>query len=104
MKDFIFEKLSVSQFEFAKQDYYDMITSFYDPTLFAFVYEGGDMIKDIETLIAMSDVCGCDVIIIDIRVAAENMIEKIMRFLEGLGYVNLDSYEDRLCFGRVVDF
>lgn len=102
MKDFRFQSLSSSQFTFAKDDYAASINPDEDPHVFAFILDSEDKVSDVETLISAidcNDIIG--VIIIDIRAATQKTIESIIAFLDCLGYVDLDSYEDRLCFAKV---
>lgn len=102
MKDFIFQTLSNSQFTFAKDDYAASINPNEDPGVFAFILDSEDKVSDVETLISAID-CNdlIGVIIIDIRAAAQKTIESIIAFLDYMEYVDLDSYEDRLCFAKV---
>lgn len=102
MKDFRFQSLSSSQFTFAKDDYAASMSPNEDPYVFAFILDSEDKMSDVKALISAID-CNdlIGVIIIDIRAAAQKTVESIMAFLGCLGYVDLDSYEDRLCFAKV---
>lgn len=101
MKDFMFQSLSSSQFTFAMDDYAAFVNPKVDPQVFAFVLDGDDKGADVETLLISVD-CNdlIGLVIIDIRAAAQETIESIISFFECLDYIDLDSYEDRLCYAK----
>lgn len=101
MKNFVFQSLSSSQFTFAKDDYAALVNPKADPQVFAFVLDGDDKGPDVETLLLTADFNDLiGVIIIDIRTAAQETIESIISLYECLDYIDLDSYEDRLCYAK----
>lgn len=101
MKDFRFQSLSSSQFTFAKDDYAAFVNPKIDPQVFAFVLDSDDKGTDIKTLLLTADFNDLiGVIIIDIRAAARETVESIIAFFECLDYIDLDSYEDRLCYAK----
>lgn len=101
MKDFMFQSLSSTQFTFTKDDYAALVNPKVDPQVFAFVLDGDDKGADVETLLLTADFNDfIGVIIVDIRTAAQETIESIISLYECLDYINLDSYEDKLCYAK----
>lgn len=105
MRDFISGKLRTSGFDFAAFDYkgYLGIEEFLevDPDIFGFILEPTDTIPSIMNVVNAAIRLRYDVIMIDINATSTEVIDYLLDYFEKTGsYFDMESYEDRLCFGR----
>lgn len=107
MKDFISGRLSTSDFSFAAYDYegYVGVENFIKmvPKVFGFILDSTDTLPSIINVVNAAIRLHYDVIIIDINAASIEVIDYLLDYFEKTGsYFEMESYEDRLCFGKKV--
>ena len=107
MRDFISGKLRTSGFDFAAFDYkgYLGIEEFLevDPDIFGFILDSTDTIPSIINVVNAAIKLNYEVIIIDINAASMEVVDYLLDYFEKTGsYFEMESYEDRLCFGKKV--
>ena len=105
MKDFISGRLSTSNFGFAAYDYeaYVGVENFIKikPKVFGFILDSTDTIPSILNIVNAAIRLNYDVIIIDINATSTEVVDYLLDYFEKTGsYFDMESYEDRLCFGR----
>ena len=107
MKDFISGRLSISDFGFAAYDYeaYVGVENFIKmiPKVFGFILDSTDTLPSIINVVNDAIKLNYEVIIIDINAASKEVIDYLFEYFENVGdYFEMESYEDRLCFGKKV--
>ena len=107
MKDFISGRLSTSGFDFAAYDYegYVGVENFIKmvPKVFGFILDSTDTLPSIINVVNAAIKLNYEVIIIDINAASMEVIDYLLDYFEKTGsYFEMESYEDRLCFGKKV--
>ena len=107
MKDFISGRLSTSGFGFAAYDYEDYlgVEEFLevDPDVFGFILDSTDTLPSIINVVNAAIKLNYEVIIIDINAASNEVVDYLLEYFENVGgYFEMESYEDRLCFGKKV--
>lgn len=107
MKDFISGRLSTSNFSFAAEDYegYVGVENFIKmaPKVFGFILDSTDTLPSIINVINAAIKLNYEVIIIDINAASMEVVDYLLEYFENVGgYFDMESYEDRLCFGKKV--
>ena len=107
MKDFISGRLSTSDFGFAAYDYevYVGVENFIKmvPKVFGFILDSTDTLPSIINVVNAAIKLNYEVIIIDINAASMEVVDYLLEYFENVGgYFDMESYEDRLCFGKKV--
>lgn len=107
MKDFISGRLSTSDFGFAAYDYeaYVGVENFIKmvPRVFGFILDSTDTLLSIINVINAAIRLNYDVIIIDINATSTEIVDYLLNYFKSTGnYFEMESYEDRLCFGKKV--
>lgn len=107
MKDFISGRLSTSGFDFAAYDYegYVGVENFIKmvPKVFGFILDSTDTLPSIINVVNAAIKLNYEVIIIDINAASMEVVDYLLDYFEKTGsYFEMESYEDRLCFGKKV--
>ena len=107
MKDFTSGRLSTSNFGFAAYDYeaYVGVENFIKikPKVFGFILDSTDTIPSILNIVNAAIRLNYDVIIIDINATSIEMVDYLLNYFKSTGsYFDMESYEDRLCFGKKV--
>ena len=107
MKDFISGRLSTLNFGFAAYDYegYVGVENFIKmtPKVFGFILDSTDALPSIINVVNAAIKLNYDVIIIDINAASNEVVDYLLEYFENVGgYFEMESYEDRLCFGKKV--
>lgn len=107
MRDFISGRLKTSGFDFAAYDYegYVGVENFIKmvPKVFGFILDSTDTLPSIINVVNAAIRLHYDVIIIDINAASIEVIDYLLDYFEKTGsYFEMESYEDRLCFGKKV--
>lgn len=107
MKDFISGRLSTSNFGFAAHDYeaYVGVENFIKikPKVFGFILDSTDTLPSIINVVNAAIKLNYEVIIIDINAASMEVVDYLLEYFENVGgYFEMESYEDRLCFGKKV--
>ena len=107
MKDFISGRLSTSGFDFATEDYkgYVGVENFIKmtPKVFGFILDSTDTLPSIINVVNAAIKLNYEVIIIDINAASMEVVDYLLEYFENVGcYFEMESYEDRLCFGKMV--
>lgn len=107
MKDFISGRLSTSNFGFAAYDYeaYVGVENFIKmvPRVFGFILDSTDTLLSIINVINAAIRLNYDVIIIDINATSIEIVDYLLNYFKSTGsYFEMESYEDRLCFGKKV--
>ena len=107
MKDFISGSLSKSNFGFAAEDYegYVGVENFIKmaPKVFGFILDSTDILPSIINVVNAAIKLNYEVIIIDINAASKEVVDYLLEYFENVGgYFEMESYEDRLCFGKKV--
>lgn len=107
MKDFTSGRLSTSDFGFAAYDYeaYVGVENFIKmvPKVFGFILDSTDTLLSIINVVNAAIRLHYDVIIIDINAASMEVVDYLLDYFEKTGsYFEMESYEDRLCFGKKV--
>ena len=105
MKDFISGRLSTSNFRYAICDYeaYVGVENFakINPKVFSFILDSTDTIPSIINVVDAAIKLNYDVIIITIYATSMDVVDYLLEYFENVGgYFEMESYEDRLCFGR----
>lgn len=107
MKDFISGRLSTSNFGFAAYDYeaYVGVENFakIKPKVFGFILDSTDTLPSIINVVNAAIKLNYEVIIVDINAASNEVVDYLLEYFENVGgYFEMESYEDRLCFGKKV--
>ena len=107
MKDFISGRLSTSDCGFAAYDYegYVGVENFIKmvPKVFGFILDSTDTLPSIINVVNAAIKLNYEVIIIDINAASKEVVDYLLEYFENVGsYFEMESYEDRLCFGKKV--
>ena len=107
MKDFISGRLSTSNFRYAICDYeaYVGVENFakINPKVFSFILDSTDTIPSIINVVDAAIKLNYDVIIITIYATSMDVVDYLLEYFENVGgYFEMESYEDRLCFGKKV--
>ena len=107
MKDFISGSLSTSNFRYAICDYeaYVGVENFakINPKVFSFILDSTDALPSIINVVNAAIKLNYEVIIIDINAASNEVVDYLLEYFENVGgYFEMESYEDRLCFGKKV--
>ena len=107
MKDFISGRLSTSGFDFATEDYkgYVGVENFIKmaPKVFGFILDSTDTLPSIINVVNAAIKLNYDVIIITIYDTSMEVVDYLLEYFENVGgYFEMESYEDRLCFGKKV--
>ena len=107
MKDFTSGRLSTSDFGFAAYDYeaYVGVENFIKmtPKVFGFILDSTDALPSIINVVNAAIKLNYEVIIIDINAASNEVVDYLLEYFENVGgYFEMESYEDRLCFGKKV--
>ena len=107
MKDFISGSLSKSNFGFAAEDYegYVGVEKFIKmaPKVFGFILDSTDTLPSIINVVNAAIKLNYEVIIIDINATSNEVVDYLLEYFENVGgYFDMESYEDRLCFGKKV--
>ena len=107
MKDFISGRLSTSNFRYAICDYeaYVGVENFakINPKVFSFILDSTDTIPSIINVVDAAIKLNYDVIIITIYATSMDVVDYLLEYFEKVGgYFEMESYEDRLCFGKKV--
>ena len=107
MKDFISGRLSISNFGLAAYDYeaYVGVENFIKmvPKVFGFILDSTDTLPSIINVINAAIKLNYEVIIIDINAASNEVVDYLLEYFENVGgYFEMESYEDKLCFGKKV--
>ena len=107
MKDFISGRLSTSNFRYAICDYeaYVGVENFtkINPKVFSFILDSTDTLPSIINVINAAIKLNYEVIIVDIHAASNEVADYLLEYFENVGgYFEMESYEDRLCFGKKV--
>ena len=107
MKDFISGSLSKSNFGFAAEDYegYVGVENFIKmaPKVFGFILDSTDTLPSIINVVNAAIKLNYDVIIITIYATSMDVVDYLLEYFEKVGgYFEMESYEDRLCFGKKV--
>jgi hypothetical protein len=105
MRDFISGRLKTSGFDFAACDYEGYLGaeefSEVEPDIFGFILDSTDTIPSIMNVVNAAIRLRYDVIMIDINATSTEVIDYLLDYFEKTGsYFDMESYEDRLCFGR----
>ena len=105
MKDFISGRLSTSNFGLATYDYerYVGVENFIKmvPKVFGFILDSTDTLPSIINVVNAAIKLNYEVIIIDINAASNEVVDYLLEYFENVGsYFEMESYEDRLCFGK----
>ena len=107
MRNFISGRLSTSSFKFATHDYeaYVGVENFakINPKVFGFILDSTDTLPSIINVVNAAIKLNYEVIIIDINAASNEVVDYLLEYFENVGgYFEMESYEDRLCFGKKV--
>ena len=107
MKDFTSGRLSTSDFGFAAYDYeaYDGVENFIKmiPKVFGFILDSTDTLPSIINVVNAAIKLEYEVIIRYINAASNEIVDYLLEYFENVGgYFEMESYEDRLCFGKKV--
>ena len=107
MKDFISGMLSTSNFRYAICDYeaYVGVENFIKmvPKVFGFILDSTDTLPSIINVVNAAIKLNYDVIIITIYDTSMEVVDYLLEYFENVGgYFEMESYEDRLCFGKKV--
>lgn len=107
MRNFISGKLSTSGFRFATCDYeaYVGVENFakINPKVFGFILDSTDTIPSIINVVNAAIKLNYDVIIVTIYDTSMEVVDYLLEYFENVGgYFEMESYEDRLCFGKKV--
>ena len=107
MKDFISGRLSTSNFGLAAYDYegYVGVEDFIKmvPKVFGFILDSTDTLPSIINVINAAIKLNYEVIIIDINAASKEVVDYLLEYFENVGsYFEMESYDDRLCFGKII--
>ena len=107
MKDFISDRLSTSNFRYAICDYeaYVGVENFakINPKVFSFILDSTDILPSIINVVNAAIKLNYEVIIVDIHAASMEVVDYLLEYFENVGgYFEMESYEDRLCFGKKV--
>lgn len=107
MRDFISGKLKTSGFYFAAEDYEGYLGteefSEIEPDVFGFILDSTDTLPSIINVVNAAIKLNYEVIIIDINAASMEVVDYLLDYFEKTGsYFEMESYEDRLCFGKKV--
>lgn len=107
MKDFIPGRLSTSNFGLAAYDYerYVGVENFIKmiPKVFGFILDSTDTLPSIINVVNAAIKLNYEVIIIDINAASNEIVDYLLKYFENVGgYFEMESYDDRLCFGKKV--
>lgn len=103
MNSIVAGTLSESIFTFAAEDYCDVFKEKLTENHKVFGAILSELVDNMEDIYKMNYILSCldvSVIIYDIRFISDKKVEAIMSDLIERGYTSLDSYEDRLTFGR----
>lgn len=105
MRDFISGRLKTSGFDFAACDYEGYLGTEefleVEPDIFGFILDSTDTIPSIMNVVNAAIRLRYDVIMIDINATSTEVIDYLLDYFEKTGsYFDMESYEDRLCFGR----
>ena len=107
MRNFVSGRLSTSSFGFATHDYeaYVGVENFakINPEVFGFILDSTDTIPSIINVVNAAIKLNYDVIIITIYDTSMEVVDYLLEYFENVGgYFEMESYEDRLCFGKKV--
>ena len=107
MRDFISGRLKTSGFYFAAEDYEGYLGteefSEIEPDVFGFILDSTDTLPSIINVVNAAIKLNYEVIIIDINAASNEVVDYLLEYFENVGgYFEMESYEDRLCFGKKV--
>lgn len=107
MRDFVSGRLKTSGFDFAACDYegYVGVENFIKmvPKVFGFILDSTDTLPSIINVVNAAIRLNYEVIIIDINAASMEVVDYLLDYFEKTGsYFEMESYEDRLCFGKKV--
>ena len=107
MRNFVSGRLSTSSFRFATYDYeaYVGVENFakINPKVFGFILDSTDTIPSIINVVNAAIELNYDVIIVTIYDTSMEVVDYLLEYFENVGgYFEMESYEDRLCFGKKV--
>lgn len=107
MKDFVSGRLSTSNFGLAAYDYegYVGVENFIKmvPKVFGFILDSTDTLPSIINVVDAAIKLEYEAIIIDINATSMEVADYLLEYFENTGiYFEMESYEDRLCFGKKI--